>query len=179
MFIGKSSLINSLLDIKDLAHANSSSGGAITCVVTEYRFKRGDDFSIEVDYFSREDKMEQLSELLGAYRSFHSGSRAPSAEDRSLVPEEKADLALHTFKSMFRDRLADAGDFDFILRDDLNSVLARFEEWIEQRHQLQGTVEETFSDIEECSRRLQKLTCESESNTSQEPADWPWIEKIR
>ncbi len=165
--------------MKDLAYANSSSGGAITCVVTEYRYKRDDGFSIEVDYFSREAKMEQLSELLGAYRSFHSSADSPSV-DRSLVTEEMASLALHTFKSMFRDRLASAEDCDFILRDDQGSVLARFGEWIGERAHLQGTVEETFPEVKACSTRLQTLTSESGSGDNRhEPALWPWIQKIR
>ncbi len=166
--------------MKDLARASNSSGAATTCVVTEYCYKRDGEFRIEADYFSREEKMEQLSELLGAYRSFHSSSNSSEEEAASLVPEEMADLALNTFKSMFRGELVSEEDYEFILRDDEGSVLDRFEEWIGDRDQLQGTVTERFSGMEECSRRLQTLTSESGSGgASREPAYWPWIQKIR
>ena len=68
--VGKSTLINSLLDCPGLART-SASGEACTSVITEFRFKIDDDgsqFQIEVEYLTRPEIEETIKELLWNFR---------------------------------------------------------------------------------------------------------------
>ncbi|TGO35356.1 hypothetical protein BHYA_0161g00190 [Botrytis hyacinthi] len=67
---GKSSLINSLLHVTELART-SDGGSACTSVVTEYRQRKIstlEPFSIEVEYLSKPERQEMVEELLWSYR---------------------------------------------------------------------------------------------------------------
>ncbi|KAF7894037.1 hypothetical protein EAF00_007551 [Botryotinia globosa] len=67
---GKSSLINSLLHVTELART-SDGGSACTSVVTEYRQRKVstfEPFSIEVEYLSKPERQEMVEELLWSYR---------------------------------------------------------------------------------------------------------------
>ncbi|KFY43961.1 hypothetical protein V494_01724 [Pseudogymnoascus sp. VKM F-4513 (FW-928)] len=70
---GKSSLINSLLNIADLAKTGDS-GGACTSVVTEYKLKTSNHtapITIEVEYLSMEEIEDLIKEILWCYRRRH------------------------------------------------------------------------------------------------------------
>ncbi|KAM0277239.1 hypothetical protein ACHAQH_005960 [Verticillium albo-atrum] len=96
--VGKSSLLNSLLDRAGLARTGSS-GAACTCAATEYHFHDRDDFRIEVILFSQDDIDNQLSELLRAYRQYHLDD---SGEEKPDHLEMEAMVASDTFNAMFR-----------------------------------------------------------------------------
>ncbi|KAK8030148.1 hypothetical protein PG993_011439 [Apiospora rasikravindrae] len=103
--VGKSSLLNSLLDCRGLARA-SNGGAACTCVATEYHFHDRDDFLVEVHRFSQDEVEDQLARLLQAYRNFHLNELALAGEEREHY-EEMAKVAHHTFEVMFRDHFRD------------------------------------------------------------------------
>ena len=58
--VGKSSLLNSLLDYRSLARTTNN-GAACTCVVTEYHYHGDDNFVVEVDMFGIEELREQVA----------------------------------------------------------------------------------------------------------------------
>lgn len=168
--VGKSSLINSLLDFKDLARADGG-GKACTCVVTEYAYHASPAFEIEVHYFDREFHQTQLAQHLKAYRQFH------SAEVSGYELEfcrEQAQLARDTFHSMFGFQLEE-GD-EFLLDSDEKSVLNRLMSWVDDMPH-STVVRETVDNVETCSQRLMELTSEVTSNNGQ--FMWPYIDRIR
>ncbi|KAH8883504.1 hypothetical protein GQ53DRAFT_699385 [Thozetella sp. PMI_491] len=171
--VGKSSLINSLLDIKGLART-SNSGAACTCVVTEYHYHDQEDFLLEVEWFSEEEIDAQILELLSAYRFFHLANLSNEEKEEA---EEKATVAYDTFQAMFRHRLRDEGGKDFLLDNDETRILDVLAGWAAERNVAQETVTERIVSPQQCSTRLMALT--SELISSEEPADWPFISKIR
>ncbi|KAJ4328907.1 hypothetical protein N0V84_000695 [Fusarium piperis] len=101
--VGKSSLLNSLLDVKGLART-SNSGEACTCVVTEFHYHSRDTLDIEVNLFTMDELQEQLTGMLQSYRHYHlHSSEMEDAERRDN--EESANLARDTFRAMFRGRV--------------------------------------------------------------------------
>jgi hypothetical protein len=165
---GKSSLINSLLHIQGLATANSS-GKACTCVVTEYVYHPLPNFELEVQYFSREELEEKLSELLGSYRRYHL-----SQEEWESYELQACEVATDTFESMFRIQLRD-GD-DFLKSLDEQSALRRLMSWVDDFPH-STTLRETLDNADSCSQRLTELT--SDPSSVDQPAMWPFIRKVR
>ncbi|KAB5551088.1 hypothetical protein GE09DRAFT_1174162 [Coniochaeta sp. 2T2.1] len=169
--VGKSSLINSLLDIKGLARA-SASGRACTCVVTEYCYRPEPGFKIEVEYFTREELENQISELLESYRHFH----LADLEDHEISEfEDRARIAEYTFRSMFPARLEDL-ESELLSDEEEDAVLQKLMYWLDDSPR-SATVHESIADVELCSQRLTELTSESEDVN--ETALWPFIRKIR
>lgn len=164
--VGKSSLINSLLDTckEPLARATAR-GAACTCVVTEYHFHNDDDFVIEVEMFSEEELNEQLAQLLGTYRSFKSGVE-PEAE-------RKAKLAIDTFKSMFRGKLRNE---TWLLNASESDILDNFKTWANEARRLGPPRRQVVQTIGECSSALLPLS--SEPNDSPQFSVWPYVRKI-
>ncbi|TGO07985.1 hypothetical protein BTUL_0233g00180 [Botrytis tulipae] len=92
---GKSSLINSLLHVTELART-SDGGSACTSVVTEYRQRKVstlEPFSIEVEYLSKPERQEMVEELLWSYRqlllpdSDNEGNALDSGEQERIERE--------------------------------------------------------------------------------------------
>ncbi|KAF4971538.1 hypothetical protein FZEAL_9822 [Fusarium zealandicum] len=124
--VGKSSLLNSLLDTKGLART-SNSGEACTCVVTEYHYHNRDTLSIEVELFTLEELRDQLSAMLQTYRHFHlNGDEMEDAERRDM--EASANVAKDTFRAMFRDQMNDEA---FLIDSPEDVVLRRLARWAE------------------------------------------------
>ncbi|KAH6887646.1 hypothetical protein B0T10DRAFT_490140 [Thelonectria olida] len=163
--VGKSSLLNSLLDFRGLART-SNSGEACTCVVTEYHHHELNTFEIEVELFSMEDISEQLSTMLVSYRQFHL-----HGEDEW---EESANQARDTFFSMFRGRL---DDDDFLLEASPTEVLTRLESWAADARPSEISSRQSYDTLESCSARLMELS--SEPRLKNSPAKWPFIRKVR
>ncbi|EDU46388.1 conserved hypothetical protein [Pyrenophora tritici-repentis Pt-1C-BFP] len=181
--VGKSSLINSLLDKVDLARA-SNNGTACTSAVTEYMFHERDDFTIHVDYFTLHELRRQFEELLRAHRDYQSLLKAPKSnggdeegESGGKALRRKADLATQTFQAIFREKLHEnpnalsSMEFDRavgLMVDWASALLPR----------LQG--QQSFGTIERCSARLRELTSDSidPSNNSVSQTRWPFIRKI-
>lgn len=160
--VGKSSLINSLLDRASLARTTGR-GSACTCVVTEYHFHAADNYVIDVEMFSEDELCEQLAELLGSYR-------AASGQES----QEKADIAIHTFKSMFRGKLQDE---EWILTEAEAVVLSQFETWAKETRRLASTGTQVAETLDECSSLLLPLS--SEPGGPLQPSLWPYIRKIK
>lgn len=180
--VGKSSLVNSLLDTCKPPLARATAGGsACTCVVTEYHFHAGGDFVIDVEMFSEDELYEQLSELLGSYRAFKAGDKDES---------KKAKLAMDTFCSMFRGKLQDE---EWILSTTETVVLDSFKMWAKEALRLGPPVRKVFKTIEECSSWLMPLTSErKDPNPNPNPSEsqnptpdlpyfsvWPYIRRIK
>ncbi|KAH7323547.1 hypothetical protein BKA65DRAFT_70778 [Rhexocercosporidium sp. MPI-PUGE-AT-0058] len=88
--VGKSSLINSLLDEVNLADT-AGLGAACTSVVTEYRLrlpKHSAKYTIEIDRMTNSEIEEQLRELLWSYRFFH----ITDLDDQGIRADEQARL---------------------------------------------------------------------------------------
>ncbi|UNI24883.1 hypothetical protein JDV02_010602 [Purpureocillium takamizusanense] len=177
---GKSSLLNSLLDFKDLARA-STSGAACTCVATEYRYHQSPTLTVQVDLFSVDELTEQLSNMLHAYRQFHFLQQAiDSGEMSNTDPEARdqlqadAQLALDTFRALFRGRLQDE---TFLLSDLETSVLNNLKSWTVTLLRSEPTAPRPGLTVESCSALLASLS--SERPSSNEPSIWPCIRSIK
>lgn len=163
--VGKSSLIKSLLD-KDSLARTTGRGAACTCVVTEYHFHAADNFIITVEMFTEDELCEQLAELLASYRAFKSGIEGES--------KEKANIAIDTFKSMFRGKLQSE---DWILDESEHVVLDCFKTWAKQARRLCAPSRQVVQTLEECSSLLVPLS--SEPNNPLRSSVWPYIRKIK
>ncbi|RYP01347.1 hypothetical protein DL765_010864 [Monosporascus sp. GIB2] len=181
--VGKSSLINSLLDKMELARA-SSSGTACTCAVTEYLFHDRDDFIIHVDYFPLDELKRQFEELLRAYRDYqslprNSGGRVEDDEDgHNRRLQRKADLAKETLRASFRERLEQTPTVLFSMP--FEHAVETMVEWASQLLPRQGG-QESFRTVEECSSRLRELSSESGDSlpNGESRTCWPFIQKLR
>ncbi|KAF5708726.1 hypothetical protein FGLOB1_6265 [Fusarium globosum] len=171
--VGKSSLLNSLLDTKGLART-SNNGEACTCVVTEYHYHNRDTLDIRVDLFSMEELQDQLGRLLQVYRTFelHQDEITDAAERQDM--EANAKVANDTFQAMFRGRLTDMA---FLIREPYDDVLDRLTSWAaDARPSLSMTLHTGLSP-QACSNTLMELSSEPASRDS--PATWPYIRSIK
>ncbi|SCO45533.1 uncharacterized protein FFNC_10346 [Fusarium fujikuroi] len=168
--VGKSSLLNSLLDIKGLART-SNNGEACTCVVTEYRYHNLDTLDIRVNLFSMEELGDQLGRLLQVYRTFelHQDEITDAAERQDM--EANAKVAKDTFRAMFRGRLTDEA---FLIRETYENVLERLTSWASDARPPLRTW--TGLSPQACSDVLMELSSEPASRDS--PATWPYIRSI-
>ncbi|KAI0867597.1 hypothetical protein GGS24DRAFT_485128 [Hypoxylon argillaceum] len=169
---GKSSLINSLLDPKDLARS-SNSGWACTCVVTEFHFHKDEKFDVRVKAFSEAELIPQLENLLQDYGHFHLNRdslerlEAPELEERARVAED-------TFQAMFRGRLINK---DILIQGPESNALSTLKLWL--RDFPSGSMLERGKSglsLVECSNLVMELT--SESSEISGTHLWPWIKKI-
>lgn len=172
--VGKSSLLNSLLDCRGLARTTNN-GAACTCVVTEYHYHGDDDFVIEVEKFSIEELHDQLSELLGCYRNFYAHGESLDEEARKDL-EARANIATDMFRAMFRGFLQDD---DWLLEESQDAILEQFHEWMTSAtsNGLQSPSSQVVTSLEQCSSLLMQLT--SEALDAEVPAAWPYIRKIK
>ncbi|TEY79928.1 hypothetical protein BOTCAL_0040g00200 [Botryotinia calthae] len=104
---GKSSLINSLLHVTELART-SDGGSACTSVVTEYRQRKSstlEPFSIEVEYLSKPERQEMVEELFWSYRqlflpdSDNEGNKLDSDEQQRI--ERESAVAWSALEAVF------------------------------------------------------------------------------
>ncbi|KAH7071874.1 hypothetical protein BKA63DRAFT_492539 [Paraphoma chrysanthemicola] len=182
--VGKSSLINSLLDMNDLARA-SASGAACTCAVTEYHFHERNDFVVHVDYFSLEELKTQFEELLRAHRDFHllparrgSGTEDDVTENERLIMQRKAELAMQTFRTSFGARLIEIPEL--LSSTPFEQAVAMMVEWASQLVPQQAQ-RNTFSILEDCAAWLRTLSSETDSSsrTGSGRTSWPFMQKVR
>ncbi|KAH7161710.1 hypothetical protein EDB81DRAFT_683686 [Dactylonectria macrodidyma] len=170
--VGKSSLLNSLLDFQGLART-SNSGEACTCVVTEYHYHEKNGFDIDVQLFSQEEIEDQLLKLLQSYRHFHLHEDEMEPGEREEM-KAVADRARDTFHSMFRDRMSDE---DFLVEREEKSVLRSLKSWAADARPSEIASRECGLSLESCSSKLMQLSSEPASKTM--PAKWPFIRKIK
>ncbi|KAI1307550.1 hypothetical protein F5Y03DRAFT_405608 [Xylaria venustula] len=167
---GKSSLLNSLLDCRDLARS-SNGGGACTCVVTEFHYHEDEMFTIEVERFSDDELMPQLTSLLQDYRHFHLNRNSFSSQEEVLDLEKRAGIARDTFQAMFPGLFVP--EITFL---DLNESesLRYLESWAGTFDQSMIQERKSGLNLDQCSSLLMQL---SSDMTSERPL-WPWIKKI-
>ncbi|KAM0549840.1 hypothetical protein ACHAPJ_009282 [Fusarium lateritium] len=170
--VGKSSLLNSLLDTKGLART-SNNGEACTCVVTEYHYHNRDTFDIQVILFTMAELRSQLTKLLQAYRNFelHQDEAEDAAERRDM--EANAKVAKDTFQVMFRGRLNDEAS---LINDPFDEVIDRLAQWASEAAPSPLSTRYTGVSAQVCSDTLMKLSSEPPSRNS--PAIWPYIRSI-
>lgn len=171
--VGKSSLVNSLLDIDGLAKASNANSAACTCVVTEFLYHAWPSFEIEVEYFSKEELETQLSEHLESYRYWHKNCGELKTEERDVC-KQSAKLAEDTFMAMFPMQFRRGSGL--LLRLAEEDALARLMSWVDMSsHSVSRP--ETLEDAAACAKRLREIT--SNSKASGEPQSWPFIRKVR
>jgi hypothetical protein len=179
--VGKSSLLNSLLDAKDLAQT-SSGGVACTCVVTEYHYHDEDNFAIEVEWFTTEELHAQLTKLLGGFRRYYLHNDDMKDEDSKPL----AKLAEGTFRAMFGglskiNLLEGSGEDEIRSEREILLELSRMANEVASSKMHYRT---HHDDLQACSNALMQLTSEGSLDEGQnagdrEPASWPYIKKIR
>ncbi|KAI8622837.1 hypothetical protein F5Y19DRAFT_482375 [Xylariaceae sp. FL1651] len=179
--MGKSSLLNSLLDCPNLTSTHNG-GKACTCVATEYHYRQGDDCVIKVERYSLDEIRKQVKDLLLSYRHFHLHGNDPDArvveelldEEDRRAPENRARLAIDTFKAMFCRRMRDEA---FLLANPEEEVLGTMYQWLEEAEELLTDEENITAALGECAGILSRLT--SEAPSADGPAVWPFIKKIK
>ncbi|CAM1503171.1 Fc.00g079470.m01.CDS01 [Cosmosporella sp. VM-42] len=170
--VGKSSLLNSLLDMRGLART-SNSGEACTCVVTEYHYHNRESLNIEVNLFSMDELREQLTGMLQSYRHFHlHRSEMEDVERRDF--EAKANLARDTFRAMFRGQLDDEVFLVSQTEDDALETLTR---WAAASRPSGISTSHSGLSPDACSTALMQLS--SEPPQRDRPATWPFIRVIK
>ncbi|KAK7225431.1 hypothetical protein V2G26_013434 [Clonostachys chloroleuca] len=171
--VGKSSLLNSLLDYKDLARA-SNSGEACTCVVTEYHYHQYDHMDVQVDLFTVQELNEQLERMLEDFRhySFHADEMTTAEEKKAA--KDRANVAKDTFKAMFRGRM---NNDSFLLQRTQPEVLQSLVRWAEEQRPSHAVTSQRNLSLEQCSDALFVLSSERLSRSG--PAIWPFIKTIR
>ncbi|PGH26649.1 hypothetical protein AJ80_01594 [Polytolypa hystricis UAMH7299] len=114
--VGKSSLINSLLDVKSLAKTGGNAR-ACTSIVTEYRRKRASDsaaFTIEIDCLDNQEIEELLHQIIVDYRRYHARSSSSLQDEEGDELRQlrvKAQWAWDTLKAVFEDQCTEEAYF--------------------------------------------------------------------
>ncbi|KAM7189178.1 hypothetical protein V8F33_010180 [Rhypophila sp. PSN 637] len=189
--VGKSSLLNSLLDRKGLART-SGGGAACTCVATEYHYHEHDNFIIAIDLFTAEELQTQLAEMVRAYRRQHLGPPPIDLEEQKDMADG-AKIAIDTFQAMFRGR-DEFAQGRFVLSSEpeetiVSTMLLWARELVYDNHGISDNM--TVDTVKHCSEALANLT--SERGDPQEPnintgspernhrghPHWPFIKKVR
>ncbi|KAK9642093.1 hypothetical protein HCH54_007536 [Aspergillus fumigatus] len=185
--MGKSSLINSILDQGGLARS-SGDGAACTTVVTEFRSVNAEhphNYTIEADFMDHAEIRELLEELLSSVRKYYTDAYR---EVRDATEQEDikaaARRAWDTLLSLFPNQ--PALDLDFLSRDGedaVESIVTTLEEWARAgldhrpggRDSLRYSVVARHAD--ECMEQLDYLTADSREGDW--PALWPFVNVIR
>ncbi|KAK9586859.1 hypothetical protein V6Z92_005793 [Aspergillus fumigatus] len=184
--MGKSSLINSILDQGGLARSNGD-GAACTTVVTEFRSVNAEhphNYTIEADFMDHAEIRELLEELLSSVRKYYTDAYR---EVRDATEQEDikaaARRAWDTLLSLFPNQ--PALDLDFLSRDGedaVESIVTTLEEWARAgldhrpggRDSLRYSVVARHAD--ECMEQLDYLT--ADSREGDRPALWPFVNDV-
>lgn len=159
---------------------------ACTCTVTEYHYHNppagSPPYAIDVEYFSKDELLKQLMELLHAYRQYHLDDQPKDRKDREDL-EDSSCRAWNTFKAAFgnQDSLSEA----YLQEPNNETYQNTFDSWIDQsapRGFGQGvsafdSYREEFATDKECSDRLVSLT--SELPHEKVARSWPYIKRVK
>lgn len=183
--VGKSSLINSLLDKPNLAKS-SGNGAACTYTVTEYLYHDSDKFTIQVQYFDRDELEHQFKDLLSAYRNIkdpHDNLEPGQQNEQDLQENKeallhKANLARQTFEAVFTRHLKE--DPEALSREEFNTTIEKMMLWVRELLP-ESEDEETFATVQECADRLVILTSGAGNSfsSSQTGMRWPLIKSMK
>ncbi|KAF6831532.1 Nuclear GTPase SLIP-GC 3 [Colletotrichum plurivorum] len=99
------------------------------------------------------------------------GENADDLEARDF--EEQAQVALDTFRAMFRGHL----DENFLAEDGADFVLETLQSWLIETRPDDVGGQQSQATLEECASLLMNLT--SETASLNQPAIWPYIKKIK
>ncbi|MCJ1396677.1 hypothetical protein MMC18_009569 [Xylographa bjoerkii] len=101
---GKSSLINSLLNLREIARTDDN-GTAVTAYVTEYRYRKTYHqaaFTIEAEFLTTEEIALELKELLHDYRqAFRDGINDDTSPAEYEEIRGRSDVAISMLQSIF------------------------------------------------------------------------------
>ncbi|KAE8140646.1 hypothetical protein BDV38DRAFT_240075 [Aspergillus pseudotamarii] len=184
--VGKSRLINSLLDQEGLARS-SGDGAACTSVVTEFRHtdaRHPNRYSIDVDYMNEEEVKELLEELVQSFRMYYTDlyRDVTSIEEQERI-RDRSTRAWSTLKSLFRDQPGLTHEFLSDQTDSaLSGILERLKDWAAQsctRRPGGAALQHTIipGNVQECRSHLDMLTMDPRGES--EVAIWPLIKLIR
>ncbi|GFG18592.1 hypothetical protein IFM61606_00016 [Aspergillus udagawae] len=185
--MGKSSLINSILDQEGLARS-SGDGAACTTVVTEFRSvneEHPQNYTVEADFMDNAEIRELLEELLSNVRKYYTDAYREVVDAREQEHiKAAAKRAWDTLLSLFPNQ--PGLDLDFLSRDGedaVESIVTTLEEWAMAgldhrpggRDSLRYTVVARHAD--ECMEQLDNLM--ADSRDGDRPAIWPFVKLIR
>ncbi|PYH84639.1 hypothetical protein BO82DRAFT_304125 [Aspergillus uvarum CBS 121591] len=185
--MGKSSIINSILDQEGLARS-SGDGAACTTVVTEFRSVNDEhpqNYTVEADFMDQSEIRELLEELLSSVRKYYT-----DAFREVKKSEEKEDIkaaalrAWETLRSLFPHE--EGFDLEFLSKEgeeSVNTILTTLQEWAMAgldyrpggRDNLRYSMVARHGD--ECMEQLDNLMADSKD--SKRPALWPFVKLIR
>ncbi|KAE8325321.1 hypothetical protein BDV39DRAFT_194466 [Aspergillus sergii] len=184
--VGKSRLINSLLDQEGLARS-SSDGAACTSVVTEFRHtdaRHPDRYTIEVDYMNEDEVNELLEALVQSFRMYYTDfyREVTSIEDQERIRNQST-RAWSTLNSLFRNQPELTHEFLSDQTDGaLSGILEQLRDWAAQSYTrrpggaaLQHTI--IPGNVQECRYHLDMLTMDPHDES--EATIWPFIRLIR
>ncbi|TQV95586.1 tat pathway signal sequence [Cordyceps javanica] len=177
---GKSSVLNSLLDVEDLVKSGNS-GGACTCAATEFHYHESDTLSIQVQLFDEDELLSQQMCLLESYRHFHFAyvlnANDSDAAERSHF-KKRAKLAKDTFYSLFHTRTP---CHDTLLHADKGEVECIFRRLIRELRPVSSQTNMTNLTKSACAEKLLELSSApaSAAESATRAAAWPYIEKIK
>ncbi|OQE20840.1 hypothetical protein PENFLA_c015G08880 [Penicillium flavigenum] len=185
--VGKSSLINSLLDQK--IARSSREGSACTCVVTEFRHTNQDHtgpFSIEAEFMNKEERGNLLAHLLLDFRKFYVSSiyRELQTIEEQRKCQDAAVKSWETLHSLFKTQPRLTIEFLSDESEDAHSeILALLEGWayagLINRQGGSDALEYSViaGDVEECKSILDHLAADNPEGGG--PTLWPFIKLIR
>ncbi|KAK4229154.1 hypothetical protein QBC38DRAFT_360252 [Podospora fimiseda] len=113
-------------------------------------------FSLAIEHFSESEIEEELSSLLGVYRSFYLDSDI--AEAATPRDPEGGRRARQIFKAVFENQLNSAESEEFLLQEEEEDVLDVFATWIREMKISEDMPNETFDNMTGCLKRLADLT---------------------
>lgn len=142
--------------------------------MTEYHYRDSEDFVIQADQLTTEEITNHLAELLRAYRMFKDQEEDYDDLETARAMENKANIALDTFRTMFRDRL---GQADFLIQETEENILDLVRETVEDIRPSDIECERVVNTLEECSSLIMQLT--AQQTQRQGTAVWPYIRKIK
>ncbi|KAF1811517.1 hypothetical protein P152DRAFT_459457 [Eremomyces bilateralis CBS 781.70] len=167
--VGKSSLLNALLDVNGLAKTGGS--GACTCVVTEFHYHNRNDFVAVVDYFNEAEITDHFRELLNGYRRYYLHRDEDSKDD--------AVLARDTFLAAFEPHLRQSEAL--LLEVDMETALNTLLLWAKKLDtplrdgDINARRRYESPTPKECSMQLKKFISSSNPDRG---VVWPFIRKI-
>lgn len=128
---------------------------------------------MQVELFSLDECLKQLTDLLQSYRNFKLNHGSMSPEERQFFQDD-SELDQDTFRAMFGGRL---GDEAFLIEKPEDAVLETFKAWTEEALGSQDTNMMPGLTLRECSDRLTRLA--SDRTSPDEMATWPYIRKVK
>ncbi|ETS82271.1 hypothetical protein PFICI_07273 [Pestalotiopsis fici W106-1] len=171
--VGKSSLLNCLLDFPSLART-SNSGSACTCIATEYHYHDSNAFAIEMELFGQDALDDMLKEFLHSFRQFELHGDDMVGEEREDC-SERSKVAWSTLQAMFTDRLGNSSRV--LTAGAEEAILETLRIWSRDSGTDDLSDRVVFDTLEECSAYLARLT--SDSSLPHERAIWPYVKKLR